>query len=360
MPNPTVTRAEISHIEIRFEKPLGGSGVRGVDLIVADLTDSDGAEGVGFTYVIGGNGGLTARAAAEQAERFLRGQPLRHPVAAWREIAKSFNRTGDGPNMVALATLDVALWDLTAKRQGLPLGIAMGGGDRATPVYGSGGFSPGMEPAAAVDMAQAQVAQGFRGVKPRVNAQGADAALMQKVRGAIPDHIAFMVDANEKGDLPRAQRLLAAAADNGVLFVEEPLPATEVLGYRLLAATAACPIAHGEHLQGLDRFAVALADRTASVIQPDLAMAGGLTPCLQVAQLAQGAGVSVAPHFLPGLFVHLAAASSAVTWLEDFPLVEPYLEGWPEMRDGMLSLPDRPGHGLTVPASTRRLASKGA
>jgi L-alanine-DL-glutamate epimerase-like enolase superfamily enzyme len=169
-----------------------------------------------------------------------------------------------------------------------------------------------------------------------------------------------MVDANEKGDLPRAQRLLAAAADAGALFVEEPLPATEVLGYRLLAATAPCPIAHGEHLQGLDRFAVALADRTASVIQPDLAMAGGLTPCLQVAQLAQGAGVSVAPHFLPGLFVHLAAASPAVTWLEDFPLVEPYLEGWPQMQDGMLSLSDRPGHGLTVPASTRRLASKGA
>ncbi len=257
---------------------------------------------------------------------------------------------------MALAALDVALWDLTAKRRGVPLGVAMGGMDRAMPVYGSGGFAPGMDPAAAADMAQAQVARGFRGVKPRVNAQGPDAALMERVRGAIPDHIAFMVDANEKGDLPRAQRLLAQADACGALFVEEPLPATEVLAYRTLAATAACPIAHGEHLQGLDRFAVALADRTASVIQPDLAMAGGLTPCLQVAQLAQGAGVSVAPHFLPGLFVHLAAASPAVSWLEDFPLIEPYLEGWPQMQDGTLSLPDAPGHGLTVPDATRRLA----
>jgi L-alanine-DL-glutamate epimerase-like enolase superfamily enzyme len=195
VPSPTVPRAEISHIEIRFEKPLGGSGVRGVDLVVADLTDSDGAEGLGFTYVIGGNGGLTARAAAEHAERFIRDQPLRHPVAAWREIVKSFNRTGDGPNMVALAALDVALWDLTAKRQGVPLGVAMGGADRATPVYGSGGFSPGMDPAAAAEMAQQHLAQGFRGVKPRVNAQGPDAALMQRVRGAIPDTVGFMVDA---------------------------------------------------------------------------------------------------------------------------------------------------------------------
>lgn len=76
-------------------------------------------------------------------------------------------------------------------------------------------------------------------------------------------------------------------------------------------------------------------------------MMGGLTECLRVARLAEALGLEVAPHFLPNLFVHLAAASPSVTWLEDFPLLEPLL-GNPQTFDGSgrLSLPDTPGHGL--------------
>jgi len=154
--------------------------------------------------------------------------------------------------------------------------------------------------------------------------------------------------------LMRATRLLAAAADAGMLFVEEPLPARDILGYRTLANTSRVAIAAGEHLQGQDRFSILMADRIISTIQPDLAMAGGLTPCLDVARSAGAFDAVVAPHFLPGLFVHFAGLATYGLWIEDFPLLEEAFEGWPEMTaDGVMSARDVPGHGLSLTAAAR-------
>lgn len=349
-----LSSVEISLLEIKFDKPRGGSGVRQVDIIVADITDSDGATGLGFSYVIGGGAAIPARIATDLSERFLNGATLEHPEVHWRAIEASFNRTGDGPNLIALAALDVGLWDLHANRAGTSLSEAMGGDGGPVPIYGSGGFSPAMGPAEAADIAIAHREAGFLGVKPRVNAQPTDTAVMQAVRAAVGDDISVMVDANEKGDLMRASRLLAAAADSGLLFVEEPLPAGDLLGYRTLAKNAPVAIAAGEHLQGQDRFTALMADRIVSTIQPDLAMAGGLTPCLAVARTAGAFGVVVAPHFLPGLFVHLAGVATSGLWIEDFPLLEEAFEGWPEMtRDGVMSARGATGHGLSLTPAAR-------
>ncbi|MDW8398831.1 MAG: hypothetical protein RMK90_09735, partial [Acetobacteraceae bacterium] len=105
-----IARTGIRHLRIRFDRPVGGSGVAMVDVIAATLTDADGAEGLGFSYVIGGGGEAAAAIAASLAERFLAGRPVPAPRIAWRRMAASFNRSGPGPNLVALAALDVALW----------------------------------------------------------------------------------------------------------------------------------------------------------------------------------------------------------------------------------------------------------
>ncbi len=350
-----LSSVEISLLEIKFDKPRGGSGVRQVDIIVADITDSDGASGLGFSYVIGGGAAIPARIASDLAERFLDDTEFEHPEVHWRGIEASFNRTGGGPNLIALAALDVGLWDLHANRAGKSLSVAMGGDGGPVPIYGSGGFSPAMGPAEAADIAVAHRDAGFRGVKPRVNAQPTDASVMEAVRAAVGDEISVMVDANEKGDLMRASRLLAAAADTGMLFVEEPLPARDLLGYRTLAANAPVAIAAGEHLQGQDRFSALMADQVVSTIQPDLAMAGGLTPCLDVARSAGPFGVIVAPHFLPGLFAHFSGLATAGLWVEDFPLLEEAFEGWPEMTaNGEMAARDTAGHGLCLTDAARK------
>ena len=345
-----IVSTTIQLIEKKFAQPIGGSGVSGIDIVVATLRDTDGAQGLGFSYVIGGGGAMVAQLAQVQAERFLNGTALRTPVDHWAQIKRSFNRTGDGPNVLALAALDVALWDLTARRENEPLSRTMGGNALPVPLYASGGFSPNDPPEQSAELAATYIEAGYAGVKPRVNANSGDEAVLRAVRDAIGADAQLMADANEKGNFDTASRLLDLAADYGLGFIEEPLPFDDILGYRKLAAQSGqTAIAMGEHLQGLDRFAVCLEDGIADVIQPDLAMAGGLTPCLQVARMAASKGVILAPHFLPGLFVQLSGTFECELLLEEFPILEDAFEGWPERdTDGRLRPRDCAGHGLTL------------
>jgi L-alanine-DL-glutamate epimerase-like enolase superfamily enzyme len=338
----------------RLAAPVGGSGVASVDVLIVTLADAGGRTGFGFSYVLGGRDALPLTAATGLLERFLTGRPAVHPEVRWREIAASFNRTGAGPYGTALAAIDVAAWDLYAKTLGVPLGVAMGGAARAVPVYGSGFFYAGQDPDEAAAVAVDYVRRGVRAVKPRAAGDPRDAPLLRAVAAAA--NVPLMVDANEKCTPLAAARLVRAAADVGALFVEEPLPAYDLAAYRTLARGAGVPLATGEHLRTLAEAAPFVVEGLCAVIQPDLAAMGGLTPCLRVARFAEACGAEVAPHFLPGLFVHVAAAAPNVTWLEDFPLLEPLFAGLPLMAaDGTIVLRDVPGHGLT-PADGAREA----
>jgi L-alanine-DL-glutamate epimerase-like enolase superfamily enzyme len=350
----TVADARVELLRYPFPTPVGGSGITSVDVIIVDLREAQGAAGLGLSFALGGGGELPALAARQLLERFVVGKPFAHPLAQWRAIAATFNRTGRGPWHAALAALDVAAWDLYAKALAVPLGLAMGGAARRVPVYGSGSFRPDQAPADAAAIARAYVARGARGVKPRVAGTAADEPLLRAVAEALPAGVALMCDANERCTPLAARRLLQFAASAGAAFVEEPLPATSLRGYRELARNAPVALATGEHLQGCVEAGPFLFDGLCGVIQPDLQMMGGLSECLRVAQLAEQCNVEVAPHFLPGLFIHLAAAAPGVTWLEDFPLFEPLFDGMPAMEaDGCIGLPAAPGHGLTLAGGAR-------
>jgi len=91
----SIDRAEASLIRYRLDRPVGGSGVAAIDVVVVELTDSDGAQSLGFTYAVGGIGGEVVLAAARvQIQSFVLNQPLPPPPALWRKVAGSFNRTG--------------------------------------------------------------------------------------------------------------------------------------------------------------------------------------------------------------------------------------------------------------------------
>ena len=352
-----------------LDRPVGGSGVSSVDVLIAQMTiepaqDSSGAEragtlsGLGFSYVLSGSG-LPALAAAREMASSLIGQTLHHPQALWQQLAAQCNRTRRGPNYIALAALDVAAWDAWSCALQLPLGVALGGKPRAVAVYGSGGFNPRQSPAEAAAAASQHVARGLRAVKPRVGGSAssfdADAALLRAVRDVLPAGTSLMLDANEKGSASSAHRLCALAGELGALWVEEPLAADDLAGHAALSARWPGLLAGGEHLQGQTEVLPFLQHRALGIFQPDLAAMGGLSECLRCGRLAEAFGVEVSPHFLPGLFVHLAAALPGLSWLEEFPLLEPLFEGWPAIDgEGMMRPRDVPGHGLRLPDAVRQ------
>lgn len=344
-----IEKAEAWLATYKLATAVGGSGVAQVDLIVVELEDEDGAAGLGFSYVLGGGGRLALQAAAQQLETFVKNGRPASPQALWRQIVSSFNRTGLGPNMIGLAAVDTACWDLFARSQEMPLYHAMGHEPRAVPIYGSGGFNAQQSPERAADVAAAHVERGLRGVKPRVSGSPSDAALLSAVQRAVGDRAYVMADANEKCDLAQARWLCQVAADRGVLFLEEPLRANALSAYTDLARSSPVTIAGGEHLQDLGMLTHLVTNKVLGVVQPDLAMIGGLSPVIELTIAAGHAGAIVSPHFLPGLFVQLAGLTNALAWVEEFPLLEPLFEGWPAAsQDGFLLPPKGHGHGLAL------------
>ena len=338
----------------RMGKAITASGVDSIDVVVTTLTLEDGRTGWGFSTVFAGADDVPLHAAKHLLERFVVGQPLGHPLALWRRIAAAFNRTGRGPYFTALASIDVAAWDLYAKTLGVPIGVAMGGAPRRAQVYASGSFAPGQDPDEAVALALAYQRRGARGVKLRAGGTPHDARVIRAVAEAVGGAIDVMVDANQRCTLTTAARLLRTCAEFGVRFVEEPVPLSYRSGYEALARTSPVPIATGENLQGSVEAAPFLFGQWCSVIQPDLRVMGGLSECLRTAQLAEHCNIEVAPHYLPGLFIQLAAAVPHLTWLEEFPTIEPMFATMPAMeRDGYMTLPDTPGHGLVAAAGAR-------
>jgi L-alanine-DL-glutamate epimerase-like enolase superfamily enzyme len=338
----------------KFDSPMGGSMLTSVDVIVVTLADRDGATGLGFSYVIGGGGEAVVGMARSLLARFVKDQEIAAPAALWRKMAASLNRVGRGVGYLALCAIDIAAWDLHARQRNLPLGVALGGEPRVMPVYTSGGFGAFISPEEAVEKAHAALAKGTRGIKIRVAGVHADLARMAAVRAMLPEGVHLMADANERCDLLRARWLAAACADHGMLWLEEPLPSYDYAGFAQLARNAPVAIATGEHLQGAAEFYPLLEAKALAVAQPDPAMMGGITEILRFCAIAEAAGVVVAPHFNPALFIHVAAAAPQIKWLEDFPVMEHMFAAWPEWdKNGDMAMPTGPGHGIAFQPDAR-------
>ena len=342
-----IVRASASLWHYPLPGVTGGSGITAVDVIVVDLEAADGVTGTGFSYVLGGSGAIVAAMAADLIERFVSGYALAAPASLWRSLAGSLNRLGRGPGYLAIAAIDVAAWDLHAKRLDVPLGVALGGEPRSVPVYGSGGFGPAQAPDDAVAQALHYAEQGCSAVKLRLSGQPADIERLEAVAAALPAGVRMMADVNEKCDLLQATWLANECGDFNLLWLEEPLPASDLAGYEALAASSPVPLATGEHHQGLVELAPFFRQECCTVVQPDLAMIGGITEALRVAQIADHYGLVVAPHFLPALFIHLAAAAPSVCWMEHFPLLEPLFDNPVDMdANGEITPSAEAGHGL--------------
>lgn len=343
----------LEHVSSRLVRlPLGaargGSGATEVQLALVAVRDADGVEGTGFTYSLG-PGARAARALVDElaADRVVGLDPLDW-ARTWHELWAVTHRLGRGVALAAISALDIAVWDLRARRAGLPLYRLLGAQRERVPIYGSGRATHQMSTDELVDGALAYVEEGYRAVKLRAGALGAerDLARVAAVREAVGADVRIMVDCNERFDAATALWLGRELEGLGVHWLEEPLIADDAAGHARLADRLRIPIAVGEHLQGRFEFADYLRRGAASVLQPDAPLMGGVSEWCRVCTLADAHGASISPHFLPELHVQLAAASRPCTYLEHFPLIDDLLAERIEVEAGEAIPPRRPGHGI--------------
>jgi L-alanine-DL-glutamate epimerase-like enolase superfamily enzyme len=297
--------------------------------------------GRGFACVFGASGEAPYRAARQLVASEVAGRPLGHPEAFARRMRGALWRYG---LPVAMAAADIALWDLYAKALDVPVGVAMGGEARAVPLYRT--FEFGLSTEENCAQSQAAFDAGLAGVKLHVVASAEDERSIRAV-AELADGRPVMLDSTRRVTLAQAIRIAGIAAEVGASWYEEPIAESDIGAYEALARAARVPIATGEALRSLSEAQTFLARGLCSVLQPDAFQMGGLTECLRAARAAEAFGIDVAPHLMPGLGAHLAAAAPNVTWLEQLPLIDSVLGGAPAFdASGRFSIGAAPGLGF--------------
>lgn len=239
-----------------------------------------------------------------------------------------------GVHQAALAGVDLALWDLAGKRHGVPVLQLLGGACRErVPAYASGGWA---ESSAIGQELARYTAQGFRAVKMRIGAMdgGVDSSLrrVRAAREALGPGVELMVDAHGTMNVAEGKRFCAAAADLGLRFVEEPVASDDRRGLAEVRASSPVAIAAGESEVSAYDFADLLSHRALDVLQPDLAIAGGLSEGLRIAALAQAHRLELAPHCW-GSAISFQAARTLAFASGAGVLVEVPMGGAPLLRD---------------------------
>ncbi|PYI39034.1 enolase [Arthrobacter psychrolactophilus] len=326
-----------------------------VVFLFTEIRTADGAEGIGFSYSKRAGGpGQFAHAREIAAE--LLGEDANDIQRLWTKLTWAGASVGrSGLATQAIASMDIALWDLKAKRANLPLAKLLGAHRDSVRCYNtSGGFlhTPLEQ---VLENADATVANGIGGIKIKVGHPDSAvdlsrvAAVHERLNGSVP----LMVDANQQWDRATAQRMGRILEEYNLAWIEEPLDAYDAEGHAALAASLDTPIATGEMLASVAEHWELIRHKAADIIQPDAPRIGGITQFLKLAALADHNGLDLAPHFAMEIHLHLAAAYPREPWVEHFDWLEPLFNERLETSHGRMHIPDRPGLGITLTDQAR-------
>jgi L-talarate/galactarate dehydratase len=320
-----------------------------IAFVFCTIRTRDGHEGLGFGYSKRAGGpGLFAHA-KEIAENLL-GEDPSDTARLWTKLMWAGASMGrSGMTSQAISPFDTALWDLKAKRAGLPLAKLLGSHRESVQCYNtSGGFfhTPLPQVLKNVEISRES---GIGGIKLKVGHPDlkVDIERVSSVRKLLGDGFPLMVDANQQWSRPQAMRACRALEEYDLTWIEEPLDAMDFEGHGQLAARFDTSIATGEMLTSFNEHAQ-LIEAGTDFIQPDAPRVGGITPFLQIMQLADYKGRMLAPHFAMEIHLHLSAAYPRESWLEHFEWLGPLFNEQLTLKNGRMWLPDRPGFGFTL------------
>ncbi|UNK46295.1 L-talarate/galactarate dehydratase [Arthrobacter sulfonylureivorans] len=326
-----------------------------VVFLFAEIATEQGHQGLGFSYSKRAGGPAQYAHAKEVADTMIGEDP--------NDIAKLYNKLlwagasvgRSGVATQALAALDIALYDLKAKRAGLPLAKFLGAHRDSVRTYNTSGGFLNASIDEVRDRASRSIEEGIGGIKIKVGLPDTaeDLRRVAAVREHIGDDVPLMVDANQQWDRATALRMGRRLEQFDLVWIEEPLDAYDAEGHAALAAALDTPIATGEMLASVAEHERLIAARACDIIQPDAPRVGGITQFLRLATLADQAGLDLAPHFAMEIHLHLAAAYPREPWVEHFDWLDPLFNERLETRDGRMIVPDRPGLGFTFSDQAR-------
>jgi len=314
-------------------------------LVLTDVLTEEGIVGHSYVFCYSALALKPVALLVKGLEALIVGQ-LVAPLDIERLLAARFRLLGpQGLTGIAMAAIDMALWDALARAQELPLVRLLGGAPKPIPAYGATGFD-GADVSARV--AAEWVERGFRGVKAKIgyaNA-GEDLDVVRALRAAVGDGVALMVDYNQSltptEAIDRTQRI----DDEGLTWIEEPTITDDYAGHARIARDAQTPIQCGENWWGTHDMSKAIAAGACDYVMPDVMKIGGVTGWLRAAALAEAHAMRMSNHLFVEISTHLLCVTPTAHWLEYADWFNPIIEQPLRIVDGDAVLDDRPGSGV--------------
>ena len=324
--------------------------IEGFELVTVRLRDADGAEGVGYTYTVGTGGAAVHALLARDLTPRLLGREAEDIEALWQGMWWALHYGGrGGAQALAISAADIALWDLRARRQGVPLWRLLGGFDPRVPCY-AGGIDLEFPLDALLRQTDENLRRGFRAIKMKVGRRSLreDVERVRAMRAHLGPDFPLMVDANMRWMVDEAVRAARALRDSEPVWLEEPTIPDDVPGHVRILREGGLPVAAGENLHTLHEFRALIAAGGVTFPEPDVTSCGGITVFMKICHLAESFNLPVTSHGAHDVTVHCLAAVPNRSYLEahgfglDRYIAEPLI-----LTDGRAVAPDRPGHGIT-------------
>jgi len=354
----------ITRFQFPRDRVIGDSQVRTemVSVAALELIDARGQSGLGFMQSL-----FTPLPDSAELERLflqdlwpaLEGQ---HPAGLVHRVSRPRGGNQRGPALPAHEAVQVALWDLLSKQLGLPLWRVLGGdGTPRVPAYASG-LDFHLDDDAFCALFGAADAQGYSAFKIKVGHPdfARDLHRLDLLRRTVRKDARIMVDANEAWGAKEAAVKITAMREAGfaLTWVEDPILRNDYDGLRLLRqALPFTMINSGEYLDAAGKLALMQAGGT-----DILNVHGQITDVMRVAWVAAewGVPVSLGNTFLE-VGAHLALALPEVRWLEySFQNFDHLVERPIAIRNGMVEVPEEPGHGLILRDAAVSQAGRGS
>jgi L-alanine-DL-glutamate epimerase-like enolase superfamily enzyme len=348
-----IDSVEVGTYEIPTDRPESDGTLEwdSTTMVTVEVHAGD-ATGLGYTY----GDGAVAKLVESKLAGVVEGRDAMAIPAAWEAMVEAIRNLGrPGICSMAIAAVDIALWDLKARLLDAPLVTLLGAAHDAVPIYGSGGFT-----SYSLDELQLQlggwVEQGMRAVKMKVGREPLkDPRRVAAAREAVGSAAELFVDANGAYSRKQALELAEAFAAHRVSWFEEPVTSDDLDGLRIIRdrAPAVMDIAAGEYGYDVPYFEHMLSAGAVDVLQADVTRCAGITELLRVGALCRARSVPFSGHTAPALHVHPLCAIQQLAHLEYFHdharIESMLLDGVPEPDRGVLR-PDlsRPGHGLEL------------
>ena len=327
------------------------------------ITTSDGIIGYGFTgtHAHLASDRLITSCIAHGYAPLLIGEDSADHARLWTKLARqpALQWVGRaGITHLALAAVDVALWDIAAKRARVPLWKHLGCArtDRLEAYNTDIGWLSFDIDTLVGNCRRAVEEEGFTRLKLKVGHDDplVDVRRLEAARDAVGDAVRIAIDGNGKWDVPTCRRFCERARDLDLYWFEEPTWYDDVIGHAELARSTNIPIALGEQLYTVDAFRAFVNAGAVAYVQPDVTRLGGITEYIQVADLAHAARLPVCPHAgeMSQVHVHLSYWHPASTILEYIPWIKDHFEEPIHVEAGVYRRPSQPGASTTLLASS--------